>query len=84
MYVLPLPAQNFVTRRECTLEGSEFPWCAVEVDATGHLVDGRWGKCDMATCPEPAGGPDAAAASHGRSLTLTFTNLAGMYCTYNT
>jgi hypothetical protein len=57
---------------ECTMEGSEFPWCAVEVDSAGRLVDGRWGKCDISTCPT------APAHTHTpRSVSLTFPGLTG-------
>ena len=62
--------------RECTLEGSEFPWCAVEVDGAGRLVDGRWGKCDMSTCPVPTS--DLQDAEEPRSITLTLPSLTGI------
>jgi hypothetical protein len=61
------------------MEGSEFPWCAVEVDASGRLVDGRWGKCDMATCPPIASGQEQAAEEQPRSVTLTLPNLSGKF-----
>jgi hypothetical protein len=61
------------------MDGSEFPWCAVEVDSSGRLVDGRWGKCDMATCPDIASGQEQAAREEPRSLTLTFSNLSGKF-----
>jgi len=35
----------------CTTDGNtDFPWCALEVDDQGVLLNNRWGKCDMATC----------------------------------
>lgn len=41
---------NGVTYTSCTSEGSEFPWCAVEVGQDRELVGNRWGSCDMSTC----------------------------------
>lgn len=41
---------NGVTYTSCTNEGSEFPWCAVEVGQDRELVGNRWGSCDMSTC----------------------------------
>jgi len=38
------------TYTECTKAGSEFPWCALEVDSSGVLVGNRWGECDLASC----------------------------------
>jgi len=39
-----------VEYRECTRDGSEFAWCALEVDSEGVMVGNRYGKCDMTTC----------------------------------
>ena len=38
------------TYTACTRDGSEFAWCALQVDSEGGLVGSRWGKCDLATC----------------------------------
>lgn len=35
---------------ECTNDGSDFFWCALQVDGEDNLVGNRWGKCDMSTC----------------------------------
>ena len=57
---------NEVTYTSCTSEGSEFPWCALEVDHEGVLVGNRWGSCDMSTCQDqgdsPLGPMEARAA----------------------
>eukprot|EP00092_Neocalanus_flemingeri_P090172 GFUD01114183.1.p1 GENE.GFUD01114183.1~~GFUD01114183.1.p1 ORF type:complete len:413 (-),score=92.06 GFUD01114183.1:1353-2591(-) len=48
---------NDVTYTSCTSEGSEFPWCALEVDEERVLVGNRWGSCDMDTCQEQGADP---------------------------
>ncbi len=64
---------------ECTMDGSEFPWCAVEVDAAGRLVDKRWGKCDMSTCAQPSAAGQEAGQEDPRTLLLTFPTLSGNF-----
>ena len=39
-----------VEYKSCTMEESEFYWCALEVDDAGVMVEERWGKCDLARC----------------------------------
>ena len=34
----------------CTMEESEFYWCALEVDEEGEMVAERWGRCDLTKC----------------------------------
>lgn len=65
--------------RECTTDGNtEFPWCAIEVDEAGHLVDNRWGTCDMATCdPVSASAKSEELAPEPKKLTITFSELTG-------
>ena len=41
---------NGTTYTSCTRDGSEFDWCALEVDSERVVVDRRWGSCDMSTC----------------------------------
>eukprot|EP00090_Calanus_glacialis_P012621 TRINITY_DN21223_c0_g1_i6.p1 TRINITY_DN21223_c0_g1~~TRINITY_DN21223_c0_g1_i6.p1 ORF type:complete len:399 (-),score=107.26 TRINITY_DN21223_c0_g1_i6:610-1806(-) len=41
---------NGTTYTSCTRDGSEFLWCALEVDSERVVVDRRWGSCDMSTC----------------------------------
>jgi hypothetical protein len=41
---------NGTTYTECTSDGSEFAWCALEVDSGRGVVGTKWGTCDMATC----------------------------------
>jgi len=41
---------NDVEYTTCTMEGSEFYWCALELDTQGVMLDKKWGKCDMSTC----------------------------------
>ncbi len=64
---------------ECTMDGSEFPWCAVEVDAAGRLVDKRWGKCDMSTCAQSSAAGQETGQEDPRTLLLTFPTLSGNF-----
>jgi hypothetical protein len=64
---------------ECTMDGSEFPWCAVEVDDAGRLVDKRWGKCDLSTCAQPSAAEQEAGQEDPRTLLLTFPTLSGNF-----
>jgi len=43
---------NKTTYTSCTSDGSEFSWCAVEVDSEGVVVGTKWGSCDMSTCAD--------------------------------
>jgi len=43
---------NKTTYNSCTSDGSEFSWCALEVDSEGVVVGTKWGSCDMATCAD--------------------------------
>ena len=44
------------TYTACTTDGSEFAWCALQVDGEGRLVGNRWGKCDMERCSATSAG----------------------------
>lgn len=41
---------NGTTYHSCTSDGSDFSWCALEVDDQGIVVGNKWGSCDMSTC----------------------------------
>ena len=41
---------NDVSYSACTMEGSDFYWCALEVDHERVMVGNKWGKCDMSKC----------------------------------
>ena len=41
---------NGTTYTSCTSDGSEFAWCALEVDSERGVVGRKWGSCDLATC----------------------------------
>ena len=41
---------NGTTYTSCTSDGSEFAWCALEVDSERVVVGRKWGSCDLATC----------------------------------
>ena len=41
---------NEVEYTTCTMEGSEFYWCALQVDTDGVMLPKKWGKCDMSKC----------------------------------
>ena len=43
-----------------------YPWCALEVDTNGAIVDNRWGRCDMSTCD-----PVSGQLSIGRFISLS-------------
>ena len=43
---------NDVEYTTCTMEGSKFYWCAVELDTEGAMLDKRWGKCPGDRSPE--------------------------------
>ena len=59
---------NGVEYNECTMDGSEFAWCALHVDTDNVMVGNRYGKCDMATCVTASEETPAPASMEARAV----------------
>ena len=56
------------TYNTCTTDGSEFAWCALQVDGESRLVDNRWGKCDMERCSATSAEATEVSSREARAI----------------
>ncbi|XP_023327446.1 uncharacterized protein LOC111700680 [Eurytemora carolleeae] len=64
--------------RECTTDGdTPFPWCALEVNDAGELVDNRWGQCDMSTCDPVSAADTESEPPKPKSVSVSFKEFSG-------
>lgn len=56
------------TYNTCTTDGSEFAWCALQVDGERRLVGNRWGKCDMERCSATSAEATEVSSREARAI----------------